>query len=80
MLLGFVSIPAAGAVIFPAKGVLLLYEKLCERAGRSRWCTWIGGEPELWQILVYYMILIAVLFIGQHIKESDQKKKELEKG
>ena len=80
MLLGFVSIPAARAVIFPAKGVLLLYEKLCELAGRSRWCTWIGGEPELWQILVYYMILIAVLFIGQHIKESDQKKKELEKG
>ena len=80
MLLGFVSIPAARAVIFPAKGVLFLYEKLCELAGRSRWCTWIGGEPELWQIVVYYMILITVLFIGQYVKESDQKKKELEKG
>lgn len=80
MLVGIVSIPAARVVIFPARGLLFLYEKLCELAGRSRWCTWISGEPEIWQIVVYYVILIAVLFIGQYMKGLDQEKKELEKG
>ena len=74
MILGFVSIPAGRVVIFPARVLLFLYERLCELAGRSRWCTWIGGEPKIWQITVYYAILIAVLFIGQYIKESDQTK------
>lgn len=78
MLLGFISVPAARVVIFPARGFLFLYEKLCELAGRSRWCTWIGGEPEIWQIVVYYVILIAVLFIGQYVRKLEQKKKEME--
>lgn len=74
MILGFVSIPTGRVVIFPARVLLFLYERLCELAGRSRWCTWIGGEPEIWQITIYYAILIAVLLIGQYIKESDQTK------
>lgn len=74
MILGFVSIPAGRVVIFPARVLLFLYERLCELAGRSRWCTWIGGEPEIWQITIYYAILVAVLLIGQYIKESDQTK------
>ena len=74
MILGFVSIPAGRVVIFPARVLLSLYERLCELAGRSSWCTWIGGEPKIWQITVYYAILITVLFIGQYIKGSDQTK------
>ena len=72
MILGFVSIPTGRVMIFPARVLLFLYERLCELAGRSRWCTWIGGEPEIWQITIYYAILVAVLLIGQYIKESDQ--------
>lgn len=79
MLTGAISISAARVVIFPARVLLFLYEKLCELAGSTRWCTWIGGEPEIWQIVVYYVILITVLFIGQYIKELNQKKKALEK-
>lgn len=74
MILGFVSIPTGRVVIFPARVLLFLYERLCELAGRSRWCTWTGGEPEIWQITIYYAILVAVLLIGQYIKESDQTK------
>ncbi len=69
MLLGFFSTRAASVVIFPARGLLLLYEKLCELAGSTRWCTWIGGEPEIWQIMVYYLLLITVLFIGWYVKK-----------
>ena len=74
MILSFVSIPTGRVMIFPARVLLFLYERLCELAGRSRWCTWIGGEPEIWQITIYYAILVAVLLIGQYIKESDQTK------
>lgn len=75
VLLGAFCIPCAKLVIFPARVLLLFYEYLCSLAGKLRWSTWIGGEPEIWQMLVYYVFLITVLFIGQHIKEQVQKKK-----
>ena len=68
LLLGILSIPAAKLVILPARVLLLFYEYLCSLAGRSGWSTWIGGEPEIWQIVVYYGFLIIVLFMGQYIK------------
>lgn len=75
LLLGILSIPAAKLVILPARVLLLFYEYLCSLAGRSGWSTWIGGEPEIWQIVVYYGFLIIVLFMGQYIKEQLRKKK-----
>lgn len=75
LLLGILSIPVAKLVLLPARVLLLFYEHLCSLAGRSGWSTWIGGEPEIWQILVYYGFLITVLFMGQYIKEQLRKKK-----
>lgn len=49
---------AAKLAILPARGLLLFYEYLCSLAGKLRWSTWIGGEPEIWQILVYYVFLL----------------------
>ncbi len=62
-------------VILPARVLLLFYEYLCSLAGRSGWSTWIGGEPEIWQIVVYYGFLIIVLFMGQYIKETAPEEK-----
>ena len=76
VLLGFVSIPVARVVVAPARALLFLYEKICVWAGSSRWCTWIGGEPKSWQIMIYYGILATVLFMGQYIKQLKQDKKE----
>ena len=76
LLLGIFCIPAAKLAILPARGLLLFYEYLCSLAGKLRWSTWIGGEPEIWQILVYYGILITVLFIGQYVKIQIRKEKE----
>jgi len=76
LLLGIFCIPAAKLAILPARGLLLFYEYLCSLAGKLRWSTWIGGEPEIWQILVYYVILITVLFIGQYVKIQIRKEKE----
>ena len=76
VILGFFYIPAAKLIILPARGLLSLYKFLCIQAGRSRWNTWIGGEPEIWQILVYYGMLIIVLFMGQYAKIQIRKEKE----
>lgn len=76
LLLGIFCIPAAKLAILPARGLLLFYEYLCSLAGKLRWSTWIGGEPEIWQILVYYVFLITVLFMGQYVKIQIRKEKE----
>ena len=76
LLLGIFCIPAAKLAILPARGLLLFYEYLCSLAGKLRWSTWIGGEPEIWQILVYYVFLITVLFMGQYIKEPMRREQE----
>ena len=75
VILGSFYMPAAKMVIFPAKGLLRLYEFLCTWAGKFKWSTWIGGEPEIWQMLVYYGMLVTVLFMGQYVKDQVQKKK-----
>ena len=76
LLLGIFCIPAAKLAILPARGLLLFYEYLCSLAGKLRWSTWIGGGPEIWQILVYYVFLITVLFMGQYIKEPMRREQE----
>lgn len=76
LLLGIFCIPAAKLAILPARGLLLFYEYLCSLAGKLRWSTWIGGEPEIWQILVYYVFLITILFMGQYIKEPMRREQE----
>lgn len=80
VILGLFCMPAAKVAIIPARFLLFLYEILCKCAGKFKWSTWIGGEPEIWQILVYYSLLIIVLFMGQYIKTLIQKKKESSEG
>ena len=35
----------------------MIYEKLCILAGEFPFCTWIGGAPEIWKCVVYYVVL-----------------------
>lgn len=75
LLLGIFCIPAANWQ-FCRKRIAAFYEYLCSLAGKLRWSTWIGGEPEIWQILVYYVFLITILFMGQYIKEPMRREQE----
>ena len=52
-LLGIFQGELALLAAVPGRVVLFAYEKLCELSGRLPFCTWIGGRPQLWQILVY---------------------------
>lgn len=69
MLVGCFWIAGAKILIFPGKFLLWLYEMLCGAAGSLSIgnlkipVTWVAGQPKLWQIGLYYMILGAILFL-----------------
>lgn len=60
---GIFVIEIAKRVVFPGKCVLFLYEKLCEAVGWIPHSTWIAGSPQLWQCVVYY-VMLGVAFMG----------------
>ena len=65
---GTVSIFAAGICLIPGKILLMIYEKLCVLAGKLPFCTWIGGAPELWKCMVYYVLLTGGIWIALWIR------------
>lgn len=76
-LAGFLSSKAAEIMLLPGRALLFFYEQLCRLAGKLPWCTWIGGQPKQWQILVYYGLLLLALFWG---KKAVDRRKEWENG
>lgn len=63
-LLGCIWTGGGKAAALPGKLLLMGYEKLCLLAGELPFCTWVGGEPEIWQIFVYYVLLGGMLALG----------------
>lgn len=61
-IVGLISLRTAEVIFFPGRILLHLYETICEYAGKLPFCTWIGGKPFLWQIWVYYGVLIFVIW------------------
>lgn len=72
-LIGLVSLEAAGIAVIPGRTLLFLYDQLCSLAGKLPWCTWIGGQPELWQVAVYDALLFLALFLGKRLAMGRQK-------
>lgn len=60
---GLASLEIAKAVLVPGRILLRVYEGICVFAGKLPFCTWIAGKPFLWEIVVYYVILIMVMAI-----------------
>ena len=60
---GIFVIEIAKRVVFPGKCVLFFCEKLCEVVGWIPHSTWIAGSPQLWQCVVYY-VMLGVAFAG----------------
>ena len=49
--------------VVPGRIILRGYEFLTVLLGRLSFCTWIGGKPEVWQIVGYYLVLAAAVWI-----------------
>lgn len=79
---GFVCLEMALICAMPGRVLLRIYEKLCILAGKLPFCTWIGGKPEIWQSLVYYVLLavgigVGVLMSGK-LRKDDRNKNSRE--
>lgn len=97
VLVGIGSVEIAKVLIFPGRILLWIYEKMCTiSAGLSIWgksmTVWIAGAPEIWQMIVYYLMLalgmLAVLIwekeesaavIGGYAEIQGRKQGILEK-
>ena len=72
-LLGLISIKGAFVVAIPGRTILKIYEVLVIIIGKLPFCTWVGGKPEMWQIVDYYLILSGAVWI---YRISEKKYKE----
>ena len=73
LILGCVSQKLGSVAVFPGRLLAELYEKLCELSGNLPFCTWITGQPRLWQIAVYYILLGAAFAIFTYKKREQIK-------
>lgn len=62
-LLGLISIKGTFVVAIPGRTILKIYEVLVIIIGKLPFCTWVGGKPEMWQIVDYYLILAGAVWI-----------------
>ena len=70
---GFIR--GAFLAVVPGRIILRGYEFLTVLLGRLSFCTWIGGKPEVWQIVGYYLVLAAAVWIYRAgVKKSENGK------
>jgi len=74
--LGLFSVNAGRAAAVPGRILLWLYEKVCTFAGKLPFCTWIGGLPEIWQSISYYLLLASGIILAYVMASGIQKKEE----
>ncbi len=82
-LTGLFCLKAAEIILLPGRALLFFYEQLCRLSGEIPWCTWIGGRPELWQVLLYYGLLFLAVFLGKRGERKEKaswKKERVRKG
>lgn len=64
-LLGLVFPGAAALAFLPGRALLWIYQFLCVLAGKFSFCTWVAGQPALWQMAGYLLFLGAALWMGK---------------
>ena len=62
-LLSVCFLPFSGVCFWICSGILRLYEMSCNLALTLPGARFVAGKPEIWQIAVYYGILIIVLLL-----------------
>ena len=73
-LVGLVSSGAAALAVLPGNLVLRGYDWLGILAQRLPTTTWVAGQPQMWQVVVYYVVLGAALWCGSvRVKKCEKK-------
>ncbi len=64
-LLGLFFPGVAALAFLPGRALLWIYQFLCVLAGKFSFCTWVAGQPALWQMAGYLLFLGAALWMGK---------------
>lgn len=82
VLAGCANYKVGSVVILPGRILAEVYDALCKLAGNLPIGTWIAGQPRLWQVVVYYVLLagaVAVLTYKDAGKgKTFQKREEIQ--
>lgn len=49
----------AVCISIPGRLVLFGYDKLCSLGTSLPFCTWTPGQPKIWQVVIYYVLLLS---------------------
>ena len=71
MTAGICSLAAGTFLLAPVHYLLQLTFALCRRCGRFPGAQWVTGRPKLWQIGLYYLILLLLFLFLQKIRKID---------
>lgn len=70
LITGFLSlVPGLGGLGAMDRLVLWGYETACRFFDKMPLGTWNPGRPEVWQIVVYYVVLVCVLILSKAVRE-----------
>ena len=73
LVLFVVSCFVPGAVVFPASlihGILMIYEKACSICEELPGHMFTPGKPDLWQVIIYLVLLLAVIGLSRLKKKK----------
>lgn len=73
MLVGSLWPGIGQGLLWPGKILLKGYEVLCSLGCRLPCCTWVAGQPKLWQIFLYYGILFGVVWLWAHEEGRERR-------
>lgn len=70
-------VPVLGKIIMlPAVGVLKLYEEICSFAEKLPGAVLVTGEPEWYEILLYYFIIGSCVVVLRRLNDKDRHLKK----
>lgn len=75
MVIGLFSPLAGEIILLPAWGTLELYEIVMKAIRHIPGSVWICGQPRLWQIAVYYTLLLGITYVLYEKKDKSLYKK-----
>ncbi|MBQ6696645.1 MAG: DNA internalization-related competence protein ComEC/Rec2 [Lachnospiraceae bacterium] len=62
--------PSLQGLVFVEEWIFTWFEWLCHAFDRLPGHTWVTGRPEMWRILIYYLVLIIVLLFTKKVKRG----------
>lgn len=71
MLAGSVKLVGEGVaqlLAYGCQGLLTLFEKLCEGTMALPGASWIVGEPSVWRVVMFYVVVLLLFLIHKYCK------------